>query len=469
MRIFEELNEHMRATEQKHLQVSVGYLGAMALALSFLAPSASDNTSQALFHTWSNVVAYYVMVMAGCATLLAQHSFRGWKKHYLVACKRLVARWPLETMEGLSWLRLDVGPYSHSGPYQRPLRGGPFKVSGDNGLYYFTIVITTSLVVILLIALVKLLDGPVGIAAAAISGLCYFIFLFRMNIAGIVRKRIVEQEWSDFRLSVLAERDGSARDGATPRRLSPVTVGPGNLGAGEPDAGIDRVDLRNRTHYSPGSSIHAENYVRAHRDGAFDVLGITDLNTIRGALELREFADFPVVIGEEVDTVDGRLVGLFLNDPLTRGRTALDTAKEIHSQGGLVYLQYPYSLRRRLNRAARDELLLSGEVDVMELFRGGPSTRHSNSPATASHVMSAASNACHPPDVGRCYVEAPGIDTHEKTTLLPAELLHALKLGSLVFNRRSLIPRMASRSGFVLFSALDRVAGVRAQNGDGDY
>lgn len=468
--IFRELNDHMRATEQKHLQVSVGYLGAMALALSLLAPSASVNTAHTLFHTWGHLMAYYVMVMAGCATILAQHSYRGWKKHYLVACKRLVARWPLDGIEGLTWLRLDVGPYSHPGPYQTPLRGGFFKVSGDNGLYYFTIAITSSLVVVLLIALITLLGGAIGIVAATVSALCYFTFLFRINIAGIVRKRIVEQEWRDFRLTVLAERGVTSPEGEASQRLTRAIAEDGGRAQIEPSGSISRVDLRNHTHHSPNSSIRADDYVRAHADGAFDVLGITDHNTIRGALELRELADFPVVVGEEIDTLDGPLVGLFLERPLTTGRTALDTAKEIHSQGGLVYLQHSFALPRwrGLKRAAHSELLGAGEVDIVEVRNHKIASQHSRAYVNRAHAISAASNAYYPPDVGRCYVATPGFGALQ-STLLPAELLGALERGSPVFNRRLFLSRFASRSHFTVFTALARIAGVPAWSSTVDY
>lgn len=468
--IFRELNDHMRATEQKHLQVSVGYLGAMALALSLLAPSASVNTAHILFHTWGHLMAYFVLVMAGCATILAQHSYRGWKKHYLVACKRLVARWPLDGVEGLTWLRLDVGPYTHPGPYQTPIRSGFFKVSGDNGLYYFTIIITTSLVVVLLIALVTLLGGVIGIVTATLSGLCYFAFLFRINIAGIVRKRIVEQEWRDFRLTVLTERGMAGRDNMAPSHFNYIIVKDSDRDGATSETSVSRIDLRNYTHYSPNSSIRADDYVRAHANGAFDVLGITDRNTIRGALQLRESVDFPVVIGEEIDTIDGPLVGLFLEHPLTKGRTALDTAREIHSQGGLVYLQHSFALSRwghGLTRAAKSKLRLAGEVDIVEVNSYKGLTRHSMSHTNGVSAVSAASNAYYPADVGRCYVATPGSDALQ-AKLFPAELLTALKHGSLVFDRRSFLPRFASRSHFAVLTALARVAGVSARTNDTD-
>ena len=74
------------------------------------------------------------------------------------------------------------------------------------------------------------------------------------------------------------------------------------------------VDLHNHTDHSPDSRNRLRDYERAHARGRFDVVAITDHNTIAGALEFRERASFPVIVGQEIDTTEGELIGLFLED-----------------------------------------------------------------------------------------------------------------------------------------------------------
>ena len=96
------------------------------------------------------------------------------------------------------------------------------------------------------------------------------------------------------------------------------------------------LDLHNHTHRSFDAVNRPEDYARAHARGRFDVLAITDHNRIDGARELAAVAPFPVVVGMEIDTADGELIGLFLDEAIAPGRPARETATLIREQGGLV-------------------------------------------------------------------------------------------------------------------------------------
>ena len=80
------------------------------------------------------------------------------------------------------------------------------------------------------------------------------------------------------------------------------------------------------------------------------VVCVTDHNSIEGAFKAREEAgsidgcEVDVVIGEEVSTLDGELIGLFLNDHVSPGASAEETIEAIHSQGGLAVAPHPYSV-----------------------------------------------------------------------------------------------------------------------------
>jgi predicted metal-dependent phosphoesterase TrpH len=73
---------------------------------------------------------------------------------------------------------------------------------------------------------------------------------------------------------------------------------------------------------------------------------LTDHDTIDGALKLRA-ADVRVVVGEEIATADGELIGLFLNEAIPAGLPAREAVRRIKGQGGLVYLEHPYDSSRR--------------------------------------------------------------------------------------------------------------------------
>jgi predicted metal-dependent phosphoesterase TrpH len=166
-------------------------------------------------------------------------------------------------------------------------------------------------------------------------------------------------------------------------------------------AGRQLLDLHNHTHHSYDAQIRPDDYERAHAAGLVDVVAITDHNTISGALELRERASFPVIVGQEIDTADGELIGLFLEGPVPAGLPALETAERIRDQGGLVYLQHPFYrlVRSRMRDGVREELRGRGLIDVVEAANGGPFTAAANARALAwaraSGLPHAASSDAH--------------------------------------------------------------------------
>jgi len=82
--------------------------------------------------------------------------------------------------------------------------------------------------------------------------------------------------------------------------------------------------------------------------GRVEVLAITDHDRIAGARQAREFArDHPtlgvdVVIGEEVSTLNGHMLALFLEEVVPPGLPAAQTIALIHEQGGLAVAAHPF-------------------------------------------------------------------------------------------------------------------------------
>lgn len=77
-----------------------------------------------------------------------------------------------------------------------------------------------------------------------------------------------------------------------------------------------------------------------------DVIAVTDHDTMDGAQRAAEYADvkrgIEVVIGEEVSSRDGHIVGLFLERRVRPGMSAAATVHAIHDQGGLAVAVHPF-------------------------------------------------------------------------------------------------------------------------------
>lgn len=76
-----------------------------------------------------------------------------------------------------------------------------------------------------------------------------------------------------------------------------------------------------------------------------NIISITDHNTILGSLETKRVNtdhNFMVIIGVEIKTEYGDLIGLFINKEI-HTRKFFEVVREIKSQKGLVILPHPFS------------------------------------------------------------------------------------------------------------------------------
>jgi predicted metal-dependent phosphoesterase TrpH len=110
---------------------------------------------------------------------------------------------------------------------------------------------------------------------------------------------------------------------------------------------------------------------------ALDVIAITDHDCIEGALEARERAracgsSLHVILGEEVSTRDGHVVGLFLTERIPPGMSAEETISAIHEQDGLAVAAHPF---RRPGREGVATLAASLPFDAVEVLNGAPTPR----------------------------------------------------------------------------------------------
>jgi len=77
-----------------------------------------------------------------------------------------------------------------------------------------------------------------------------------------------------------------------------------------------------------------------------------------------------VILGEEVSTRDGEVVGIFLTKTIPRGLSANETADEIHRQGGLVSIPHPFDPFRgsHIKEGPLRNLADVGKIDMVEVF-----------------------------------------------------------------------------------------------------
>jgi predicted metal-dependent phosphoesterase TrpH len=109
-----------------------------------------------------------------------------------------------------------------------------------------------------------------------------------------------------------------------------------------------KADLHIHSDHSDGMPSIPEimDYVEEHTD--LSVIAITDHNTIEGATFARSLAElyrFDVIVGEEVSSTAGHVIGLFLEADIPPGLSAQATIDAIREQGGIAVIPHPFANR----------------------------------------------------------------------------------------------------------------------------
>jgi predicted metal-dependent phosphoesterase TrpH len=130
-----------------------------------------------------------------------------------------------------------------------------------------------------------------------------------------------------------------------------------------------KLDLHTHSEASYDGGIQPAQYRAALESGVVDCVAITDHNRIDAALQLHNELGDRVIVGEEIMSAEGEIIGLYLTRPVSPGLSARDTMRAIKDQAGLVYVPHPFeTIRRGLHPQVLDDL--SDWVDLVEVCNG---------------------------------------------------------------------------------------------------
>jgi predicted metal-dependent phosphoesterase TrpH len=108
------------------------------------------------------------------------------------------------------------------------------------------------------------------------------------------------------------------------------------------------IDLHCHSKGSFDSLSAPKDIVKAAHDRGLTHLAITDHDRIDIALEAREIAPagLTIIVGEEVKTLDGDLICVFLDTAIPPGLTVVETIAAARAQGALVGIPHPFDRMR---------------------------------------------------------------------------------------------------------------------------
>jgi predicted metal-dependent phosphoesterase TrpH len=130
-----------------------------------------------------------------------------------------------------------------------------------------------------------------------------------------------------------------------------------------------KADLHMHSTYSDGCGTIEEILEHVQRYTELDVIAITDHDVIDGSLRARyRWASgsyrFDFVVGEEVSTKQGHLLGLFIEKKVPSGLSMERSIDLIHEQGGLAVVAHPLHkfFRHSCQRHVMDRIHMSQDV-----------------------------------------------------------------------------------------------------------
>jgi len=124
-----------------------------------------------------------------------------------------------------------------------------------------------------------------------------------------------------------------------------------------------KLELHIHSTFSLDSMVRPVEIVKIAKSRGIKALAITDHNEIGGALEAKKLAGdlgVEIIIGEELATDNGDIIGLFLKEKIIE-RDALIAIDKIHAQGGIAVLPHPFR-----SHDLTDEIV--EKVDAIEVY-----------------------------------------------------------------------------------------------------
>ncbi len=187
--------------------------------------------------------------------------------------------------------------------------------------------------------------------------------------------RLLADEPLRARLAAAASSDGAGEVAERVEALYSKTPRPRRLPP-EPDPAPPILcDFHMHTDHSPGLRDDGAptSSTRALELG-LGAIAVTDHNTIAGGLAAQAYVaerglPLHVIVGSEVMTATGEVIGLYLTEEIPRGMPFADTVEAIRAQGAIVYVPHPFD---RLHSIPDAALLrrLADQIDVLETCNG---------------------------------------------------------------------------------------------------
>ena len=215
-----------------------------------------------------------------------------------------------------------------------------------------------------------------------------------------------------------------------------------------------RADLHIHSQFSGDCSTTLEQIIETCQKKKINCIALTDHNEVEGALKLKEIAPFYVIVGEEILSTSGEIMGLFLTQKVPRDLPIEEVIKRVKDQGGLLCAQHPFDKIRSEALQAETMEKIKNQIDMVEIFNARTplkkTTDMAREFALANNFPATAGSDAHAAfEIGNAYVELP--EFKDKN-----DFLDALRQGQVFGHRASPLTHVAS-----MWSRIKKLSGKK--------
>jgi predicted metal-dependent phosphoesterase TrpH len=141
------------------------------------------------------------------------------------------------------------------------------------------------------------------------------------------------------------------------------------------------VEFHAHTSSSKDSLLSPQDFVATCARRGIDRVVVTDHNAIEGALACQRLDPERVIVGEEIMTTGGELLGAFLRTRIPPGLSPGQTIAELRAQGGFISIAHPFDRWRKGAWQPHELAEIAPHVDAMEIFNSRCMTAADNQAA----------------------------------------------------------------------------------------
>jgi len=174
-----------------------------------------------------------------------------------------------------------------------------------------------------------------------------------------------------------------------------------------------RVDMHIHTNASNDAFILMRHIGAVFERGKVDMLVVLDHNSIDGALEAKKIWENRIIVGEEIDTGEGEIAGIFLKERIPPHMGIFDTISALKEQKATIYLPHPFDKGRPILHTSK-LIDFATTIDIVECYNSKVKKLRYNAMAHKfaeknGCLKGAGSDAHLPCEIGAAYVILPQI------------------------------------------------------------